>query len=74
MVYLHVTLDEIERSDGRVSKATAQNPSGRTGGVVGRRVHLDLLIRRRNHHSRRRRRVDEARDQRITPRIFFGSH
>lgn len=42
---LHITLDEVERRDGRVSEAAAEDASEGAGGVVLRRVHLDLLRR-----------------------------
>jgi hypothetical protein len=56
---LHIALDKVERSDGRVSETTAENTSGSTGGVEGRRIHLDLparLVRCRNDDVSRRRR------------------
>ena len=50
---LHIALDEIDRSDGHVSETIAENTAGSTGGVEGRRVHLDLagLARRRNQRQ-----------------------
>lgn len=48
---LHIAFDKVERSDGHVSETTAEDPTGRAGGVEGRRVHLDLhagLARGRN--------------------------
>lgn len=42
---LHIALDKIERGDGHVSETAAKDSSCRTGGVEGRRVHLDLLAR-----------------------------
>lgn len=63
--YLHIALDEIERSNGHVSETTAENPTEGTRGVEGRRVHLDpfpWLRGRRDqeilprHHRRRLRR------------------
>lgn len=40
---LHIALDEIKRSDGHVSETTAEDSTGSTSSVEGRRVHLDLL-------------------------------
>ena len=39
---LHIALNEVKRSDGHVSKTTAEDSTGRTGGVVCRRVQLYL--------------------------------
>ena len=60
---LHIALDEIKRSDGHVSEATAEDPSGGTRGVESRRVHFDLsgLARSRNHEVLRRRRRTQDR-------------
>lgn len=48
---LHITLDEVKRSDGHVSETTAQYSSKSTSSVELWRVHLDLagLGRSRNH-------------------------
>lgn len=59
---LHITLDKVKRSDGHVSKATAENTTGGTGGIKCGGVHLYLhprLARRRHDEvlpSQRRRR------------------
>lgn len=47
---LHITFDEVKRSDGRVSETAAEDSTEGTGGVEFRRVHLDLawLARRWN--------------------------
>lgn len=61
VAYLHITLDEIERSDSHMSKAAAEYPADRTRGVELGREHLNLawLAWSRNHEglvrSRRRR-------------------
>lgn len=44
-VYLHIALDEVERSNCHVSETTAKDTAESTGGVELRRVHLDLLSR-----------------------------
>ena len=41
-LYLHITLDEVKRSNGHVSEATAEDTAGGACCVEGRRVHLDL--------------------------------
>lgn len=50
---LHITLDEVKRSNGHVSESTAEYTAGGAGSIESRRVHLDLpkrLLRSRNHH------------------------
>jgi len=32
---LHIAFDKVERSDGHVSETTAEDPTGRAGGVEG---------------------------------------
>ena len=64
---LHIAFDKVERSDGHVSETAAEDPTGRAGGVEGRRVHLDPLsglARGRNKDvapPRRRRSFEEIR-------------
>jgi len=41
---LHVAFDEIKRRDGRVSEATASDPSYSASSIKHRRVHLDLPL------------------------------
>ncbi|GLT97668.1 hypothetical protein SLE2022_152230 [Rubroshorea leprosula] len=48
---LHIALDEIKRSDGRVSQTTAKDSAKSASSVECRQVHLNLLsrfIRRRD--------------------------
>lgn len=49
--YLHITLDEIKRSNGHVSETTAKNPSRGTCRVIswGEHRNLPRLARSRNH-------------------------
>ena len=47
---LHVALDEIERSDGHVGEATAEDATGTACSVVSRRKHADALLGCRDHN------------------------
>lgn len=79
---LHITFDEVERSDGHVSETVAEDPAGRAGGVEGQRVHLDLLAglaggRNEDVAPPRRRRSFEERPAPLllgfAPSIIFSS-
>lgn len=54
---LHIALDEVKRSDGRVSETAAEDPADGTSGVECRGVHLYLpwLARCRNNEAPPRR-------------------
>jgi len=45
MLYLHIALDKIKRSDSHVSESTAKNPTSSTSQIISWWEHLYLLRR-----------------------------